>query len=294
MNYTHKKCLNIIQTEKYQPLITVIVAVRNRSDTLKRCIESVVSQKYPYKELIIMDGGSTDGSLSIINSYVNEITYWESKSDKGVYHAWNKALDHAKGEWICFLGADDFFWNSNVFNKIVDNMRQALKQNTRYIYGKFILLSKEGEMIAIEGKPWHDIRHRIRQFAQITHSGTFHNKDLFIQHGNFDESFKIAGDYEFLLRELKNRNAYFAENVVVAGISIGGISRNLTERFPALNEALRARNRHSNSFPWLIYFMYIQLIIYWAVGKIFGKRVSSYMADFYRLLFGKRKAWSNL
>ena len=86
------------------PLLTIIVAVFNGAKTLERCIDSVVQQTWPYKELIIMDGGSTDGTVDLLKRYDSKIKYWESRPDRGIYHAWNKALDHAEGEWICFIG----------------------------------------------------------------------------------------------------------------------------------------------------------------------------------------------
>ena len=80
------------------PTITIVIAVFNGAKTLERAIESVARQTYPYKELIVMDGGSTDGTVEILKRYGATIKYWESKPDRGIYHAWNKALDHAEGE----------------------------------------------------------------------------------------------------------------------------------------------------------------------------------------------------
>ncbi|MDA3897412.1 MAG: glycosyltransferase [Desulfobacteraceae bacterium] len=94
-----------------KPKISIIVVVFNGAQTLERCLYSVVHQIYPCKELIIMDGGSTDGSVELLKRYDSQIKYWESKPDRGIYHAWNKALEHAEGEWICFIGSDDFFFD---------------------------------------------------------------------------------------------------------------------------------------------------------------------------------------
>lgn len=77
-----------------KPLISVIVAVYNGEKTLQHCIDSVSNQAYPHKELIIIDGGSTDGTVDILRADNDKIAYWESEPDKGIYHAWNKALDH--------------------------------------------------------------------------------------------------------------------------------------------------------------------------------------------------------
>jgi glycosyltransferase involved in cell wall biosynthesis len=88
-------------------LISIITVVRNGVDTLEFCIRSVLSQTYEKIELIVIDGGSTDGTLDILRRYDSKITFWSSKSDSGIYDAMNKGASHANGERILFLGCDD-------------------------------------------------------------------------------------------------------------------------------------------------------------------------------------------
>ena len=88
--------------------ISTVVAVRNGARTLQRCIDSVRNQAYPHKELIIVDGKSTDGTVEILSCNANAISWWISEPDIGTYAAWNKAMLHVKGEWICFLGVDNY------------------------------------------------------------------------------------------------------------------------------------------------------------------------------------------
>ncbi len=85
--------------KEQNPLISVIMAVYNGADSVRRCIDSVSAQTYQNRELIIIDGGSQDGTTDILKKNNDKITYWESKKDRGIYHAWNKALKHARGEW---------------------------------------------------------------------------------------------------------------------------------------------------------------------------------------------------
>ncbi len=89
------------------PLVTVVTAVFNGGSYLEGCLESVLTQDYPNIEHIIVDGGSTDGTLDILRSRQDRIALWVSGPDCGVYDAWNKSLVLAKGGWIAFLGADD-------------------------------------------------------------------------------------------------------------------------------------------------------------------------------------------
>src|SRR5665647_574950 len=105
-----------------EPLITIIVAVYNGAKTLQRCVDSVSDQTYLNKELIIIDGGSKDGTIDILMANNDKITYWQSEPDSGIYNAWNKALGHANGDWIYFLGSDDYLWKSNVFEEIIPHM----------------------------------------------------------------------------------------------------------------------------------------------------------------------------
>jgi len=91
----------------HRPLVTVVTAVFNGQPYLEGCLESVLRQDYPNIEHIVMDGGSSDGTLDVLRHYDDRIAFWKSGPDKGVYDAWNKALAEASGEWISFLGADD-------------------------------------------------------------------------------------------------------------------------------------------------------------------------------------------
>ena len=127
-----------------KPIITIIVAVLNSKESLERCIESVNNQTYPHRELIIIDGGSTDGTVEILKNNDDKIAYWESKPDRGIYHAFNKAIKYAQGEWIYFLGSDDYLWTSDVLEKVA--------QNIRTIHDRIIALSKRQVLSGIKIK----------------------------------------------------------------------------------------------------------------------------------------------
>src|SRR5690349_21105763 len=89
------------------PLISIVTVVLNAADTLERTIQSVVQQPFRDYEYLILDGGSTDGTLQIVCKYESAIAYWNSEPDSGLYDAMNKGVGIAKGQWIFFLGADD-------------------------------------------------------------------------------------------------------------------------------------------------------------------------------------------
>ena len=94
------------------------MAVLNGEAGLGRALDSIVGQTYPEVEVVVMDGGSTDGTLDILRGYGPRIAHWASGRDTGVFNAWNKALDHVTGDWICFLGADDWYAGNDVMARV--------------------------------------------------------------------------------------------------------------------------------------------------------------------------------
>ena len=266
------------------PLITIIVAVYNGAETLQRCIDSVAGQTHPNKELIIMDGGSTDGTLNIIKANLQKITYWESKPDKGIYDAWNKALDYARGEWICFLGADDFLWENNVLERLEPHLIRAYPPS-RVLYGRIAVVSR-GKTIEIRHEPWN--QKGFCNKMNVSHSGTMQHHSLFELHGKFDISFKVAGDYDLLLRELKNNSAYFVEDIITAGIEIGGLSGTMESPTLTFKEHRKARkNNGINHLSILIeWHLFLRSILFF-ISKLFGNNIANKLADLYRKCIGK-------
>ncbi len=241
-------------------IFSVIVAVLNQAGVLEQCIQSVVSQTYTHKELIVMDGGSTDGSLSILEANARHIAYWESKPDRGVYHAWNKALAQARGNWICFLGADDYFWNEHVLENLIPHLERATLKGLRIVYGRVGRVRKDGRLIRLHGKPWGKIRWLMAHGMPLVHAGIMHHSSLFQDHGAFDESFRIAGDYECLLRELKTARALFAEGVCTVAHREGGMSD--TDKLLTCREIARARRIHGlPRFSWVWSLVYLRALL---------------------------------
>lgn len=234
--------------EKTPLSFTIIVAVFNAKTTLQECIDSVVKQTYPNKELIIIDGGSKDGTFELLQSNQNSLAFWVSEPDDGIYHAWNKGLQQATGDWVCFLGADDFFWSSDVLDRLAMQL-QALPPAIRVAYGQILHIDSNNEVSQPIGQPWPQIKESFKQYMCIPHVGTMHKKSLFEQHGLFDESFKIAGDYELLLRELKSGDAAFIPDIITVGQRLGGLSNNNLNDFLTLKEVWRAQRLHGQLFP---------------------------------------------
>jgi len=282
------------------PLITIITSTFNSANTLRDTIVSVISQTYQNIEYIIVDGGSTDGTVNIIESYNDElkeekiIFKWKSEPDTGIYNAWNKALKMVTGDWIVFIGSDDYFKSITLFEEMIPYLNSSFNLNNRFVYGKTEHVSLSGELVEIAGKPWSIQKKRFTHLMNLGHSGCFHHKDLFKKHGNFDESFEIAGDYEFLLRELKEpeNKAFFVDKIFVV-MREGGVSANLKNRLKVVKENQKARKLNGiTTFSKELFFWEIRVRIILIFSKIFGKNSAAKLADMYRKVLGKKKRWS--
>jgi len=267
-----------------KPLISVIVAVYNGAKTLQRCIDSVSNQTYPNKELIVIDGGSTDGTVGIIKSNQDKITYWQSEPDNGICHAWNKALDHASGDWICFLGSDDYLWKNNVFEEIMPHMISAESQDIRMIYGQVARVTEDDEISCVDGYSWEYTWRGIiiDGICTFTHQGMFHHRSLFERYGRFDQSFQIVGDYELLVKAFKDGgDAHFINGLIVAGMQTGGITSNCLKLVNEIAKARRKNRLRVITIPWLI-------SCTWAIFYPFLNHITGDKNLRYLLNFGKR------
>jgi hypothetical protein len=215
---------------KNMPVVTVITAVFNGEKTLANCLDSVLIQDYPNVEHVVMDGGSTDGTLEILERYSDRIAFWKSEPDEGIYDAWNKGLKEARGEWISFLGADDQF----LPHAISAYMALAeLNPRAEFLSSRIRIAYPQGfEKTA--GEPW--TWSRFSRSMCAVHVGSMHRRDLFEKYGVFDTSYKSAADYEFLLRPRGRLKAAFTP-AVTATMRAGGSSSTLQ----SLNEKAKAK-----------------------------------------------------
>lgn len=196
-------------------LITVITVVFNGDKYLEETIQSVINQHYDNIEYIIIDGGSTDGTLDIIKKYAHAIDYWVSERDKGIYHAMNKGIDLASGEWINFMNAGDRFYDSNALTTIFSH---SDLENISIIYGNHEVRYPHKKRIAKVG----DMK-KIWQGSQFSHQSTFISAPLHKTH-KFNITNRIGADFEFFYNTSKQDVNYFPVNVIVSSISSGGLS----------------------------------------------------------------------
>jgi glycosyltransferase involved in cell wall biosynthesis len=194
--------------------VSVIVATLNSAGTLAACIDSVSAQQGVSVELLVIDGGSTDGTVQILEANDDSIAYWVSEPDRGVYSAWNKALERAIGRWVCFLGADDKLARPGTLKTLVE---LGDRTDAELVCSRVRYRASEKAGSSVVGQPWDWTK--MTRFMCVAHPGLLHRRSLFSRFGQFSEEYRIAGDYEYLLRLGERVATAFVEEVTV---DVGG------------------------------------------------------------------------
>ncbi len=237
-----------------KPLVTVITATYNAAKYLPDAIQSIREQDYGNIEYIVVDGASTDGTVDVIRANEDIIDRWISEPDTGIYAAWNKGVRLARGEWIAFLGADDIYCAGAI--EAYMNAIRCCRDNPPHYISSRVNLTLGREVLRTVGQRWN--WRAFRKRMNVAHVGSLHHRSLFEQYGLFDESYRICGDYEFLLRPGSNLRAAYV-GAITANVSIAGISSADSQ---ALIEAARAKivtGRRSKLLS--------QVEKYWAIAK---------------------------
>lgn len=176
------------------PLISVVTVSFNAAKTIRRTIESVLSQTYPTFEYLLVDGGSTDGTLDILESYGPRLTF-TSEPDRGIYDAMNKGIARARGDWIHLLNADDWYVDHDALSRAVPHLDAA-----RANYFDIIRANPDGSTV-LQSR-WIQ-RWMLYVSAFLPHPGLIVSRQQAAEIGPFDTSLRIAADHDFILRLVK-------------------------------------------------------------------------------------------
>ena len=202
---------------------SVITINYNHKEGLIRTFKSVLCQTCTDFEYIIIDGGSTDGSAEIIKEYDKNIAYWVSEKDKGVYHAMNKGIAAAKGDYCIFMNSGDCFHSSNALNSVVN-------------YQEDIICGQVSTFPSGHHKPTITLVDLLRM--SLPHQAMFIKRELLIKHP-YDEGYKILSDWKFCIESLIIDNCSFRNiEVVIADYESGGISTNSNGLLPKERELI--------------------------------------------------------
>ncbi|MDR0558585.1 MAG: glycosyltransferase [Prevotellaceae bacterium] len=167
------------------PRISIVTVVYNAADCLEKTVLSVVNQTYRNIEYIIIDGGSTDGTVDIIKKYEKHLAYWVSEPDKGIYDAMNKSMEKATGDWLHFINAGDWFYDLNTVDKMVSKMDCI---NSLY-YGNVFMRN-------IKKKYWGKFSSIKLAIKNICHQSIFYPKCIYKKY-SYSLEFKVFADYHY-------------------------------------------------------------------------------------------------
>jgi glycosyltransferase involved in cell wall biosynthesis len=237
-----------------KPLVSIITIVYNNADYIKQTIESVYNQDYPNIEYIVIDGGSTDGTIEILENESDKISFWISEKDYGISDAFNKGLKKANGDLIGIINSDDWY-EPNIISKIIKfgNIRKDLNK-PMIVYGKTYRIRIQGERIEKKSSKlgWH-------VSVPFSHCSSFVSKEYYKKYGVFDENFKIAMDIDLLMRGIKD--AYYEElPYFFANQRDGGISEK--NRLLGYREYYHIAKKRIGIFKALLGYVYKLLIFY--------------------------------
>jgi glycosyltransferase involved in cell wall biosynthesis len=252
-----------------QPLVSIITIVFNGEKHLQQTIESVLGQTYPNVEYLIIDGGSTDNTVSIIKNYSSRLAYWISEKDKGVSDAFNKGISKATGDIIGLINADDWY-EKDAVEKVV----QAIGNND-VVYGNLALWRNEKQEVIFTGNHYY-----LTKEMTINHPTVFVRRQCYLQYGLFDLQYKYAMDYDFLLSLFVNGRSFKYIPSVLANMRWEGLSDR--QWFDACKEVMAIKNKFfpDKTFKNKIHFAKQVAAI--RIGKVLQSLHLNSLVRFYR------------
>jgi glycosyltransferase involved in cell wall biosynthesis len=229
------------------PQISIITVCLNAVEFIDQAIASVLGQTYPELEYIVIDGGSTDGTVEVISRHASRLAYWHSRPDRGLAHAFNLGLAQAHGQWVLFLNADDLLLAPTVLEEMAPHLMRNSEADV--VFGNMISLTRDREpqpvpLCKIGGHAWRWAE--FRRGNMIPHQAAFTRREFFDRVGPFDEAYRLAMDYEHYLRAGAGLQARFVP-VAVVGMRAGG--RCVNSILDTLREFRRAQVKNRALTP---------------------------------------------
>lgn len=242
------------------PLITVVTVVYNNVDSLEKTILSIINQSYKNVEYIIIDGGSTDGTVDLIRKYDDRIDYWISEPDKGLFYAMNKGLFLAKGVWINFMNSGDSFCNTSTIEEVFSQ-----KYKDGIIYGDVLYCFDGNNEVYVKAKS-------LKYFWKgmpFVHQTTFVTTDL-MKEFPFDTKYKLIADYSSLYRIYLSGADFHYINLPLCNYLAGGLSDNNPKTIIECTKMLFPIHQDLN-IRTFYYYRYVECIIKYNFAKCIGQ-----------------------
>ena len=272
---------------------TIITATYNAEDALPRLLDSLAVQTYRNFEWVMQDGASNDRSVMIAESYEPVIPSMSiaSEEDSGIYDAWNKALDHIKGEWVLFMGADDIFASPDSLEKIADFLN-TVPQHVEFLACNVELIHKTGEYIK-SLKPNTIPCESIKIGMPFPHQGLF-QRGYVLKQNKFSSELKIVGDHDFLCRTLSPQNYQICPEQPVK-MTVGGVSSSASGAITVAKERIYVIRKHYGVlYTYQGVWRLLKACIREGLSKIFNDQIVAQVADCYRTLVRETPVWRRI
>lgn len=224
-----------MQSPNLRPNISVITICFNAAEYIEECLQSVEQQQMPNVEHVVIDGGSSDGTVEIIKRHAHRLAYWHSMPDRGLGHAFNLGIQHSRGDWVLFLNADDYFCRLDALKILVNQTRSM--PDAEIVYGMVQHVTRVAKPVPI-GPPagWNYSPFSFLLRDLIPHPATLTSRAYLERVGPFREDMRIAVDYEIFLREYRTLRTAFVP-YVTTHMRVGGLS---SDSKATLEEMFRA------------------------------------------------------
>jgi glycosyltransferase involved in cell wall biosynthesis len=229
-------------------LVSIVTVVFNHREHLEQAIQSVLNQTYDNVEYIVIDGGSTDGTVDVIKKYEQVIDYWVSEPDSGIADAWNKGIQVSTGDVMGLLNGDDWY----ELNAVAEVAGLFMRNRTAgVIHGDRKQWNETCTRVLGIVRPTIQVGKIIPFRSPVSHPTCFVHKQIYEAYGLFDTSYKVGMDYEFMLRLCRHKVPFLYLNTVITNMRKGGVSRGL-EGIEEAREIL-IRNEEKISRVWFYY-----------------------------------------
>ena len=232
------------RSEPDRPLISVVTAVLDAEATLERTVRSVIEQDYDNLEYIIVDGGSRDNTVPIIHRHQSAIDYWSSAPDEGLYDAMNRGIELARGDLIGIVNADD--WYAEGALRLV--AQTFLERGEAVVHGAMSMVPADPGRRFVSAAP--ERLGKLRKGMVVNHPTVFVPKSIYRKFGVFDTSYRIAADWDLMVRLWRAGVRFCPIPRVLANFSLGGISYRYDRRQVEEKRLIRVKNRICRGRDW--------------------------------------------
>jgi glycosyltransferase involved in cell wall biosynthesis len=230
--------------------VSVVVPVLNRAQCIRRCLDSILVQPQA-AEIIVIDGGSTDGTLDILEAYRETLSCLETGRDRGISDAFNHGISRAGGDWIAILNSDDW-WEPDALQAVTD--RAAADPSPRVLHGSCRLHGKHERHVK------HPALEDMSKFMSVYHSTLFVHREVYRHIGGYSEDYGHAMDAEWVHRALAAGVAFEAIPRVLANMAMGGVSDvNYRRALAEYRRSLVAHGIAGRAYAFLFYWLHLMV-----------------------------------